>query len=68
MARNSVSAEELVTMQQIAAMLSVSYWMVRAWRSGAESSRVPFPEPFTSIGRRPLWRRETITKWHDARK
>lgn len=68
LARNSVSADELLTMKQIAAMLDISYWMVRALACGAEKTRVPFPQAYTKLARSPLWKRHTIEEWEALRK
>lgn len=63
LARNSVSADELLTMKQISDIVGISYWMVRALACGVEKSRVPFPEAYTKIGRSPLWKRVDIENW-----
>lgn len=68
MARNSVSADQLMTMAEIADTLGVKYWTVRAWACGAEKTKIPFPAPLTKIGRRPMWTRKSIIDWHNARK
>lgn len=63
LARNTVSANELMTMKQIAGITGYSYWYIRALACGAESGRSPFPEPDTKLARSPLWKRSTIEKW-----
>lgn len=66
-ARNKHSADSLIGMKDIAAITGLSYWYVRALNCGNEKSSVPFPEPVTRIGRRPLWRRIDIVDWHSKR-
>lgn len=65
LARNSVKSDELLTMQQIADMLGHTYQYIRALACGAETTTVPFPEPFTKLGRRPLWKRKQIEAWRE---
>lgn len=62
-ARNSVSAEELLTMKQMADMIGVSYWYIRALACGSEKSKVDFPQADTKLGRSKLWKRSTFEQW-----
>lgn len=63
MARNSVRPSDLMTMQEIADFTGKSYQYIRALNCGAETLRKGFPEPFTTIGKSPLWKRSTIKEW-----
>lgn len=63
MARNSVSSDQLLTMQQIADYIGKSYWYVRALNCGVEKSRKGFPVPDTKLRNSPLWKRSTIEAW-----
>lgn len=65
LARNSVKSDELLTMQQIAGKLGCTYQYVRALACGAEQTTVPFPKPFTKLGRRPLWKQKDIDAWRE---
>jgi predicted DNA-binding transcriptional regulator AlpA len=66
-ARNKYSADQLITMKEIADISGVSYWYVRALACGSENSKAGFPEPVAKIGRRKVWLREDIQKWNEQR-
>lgn len=67
LARNSYDSKELLTMAQIAELSGMSYWYIRALNSGSEKTKISFPQPDTKIGKRPLWRKFTITSWLEER-
>lgn len=68
MARNSYDSDELLTMSQVADYTGYKYWYIRALKCKAETTVVPFPEPDTTIGRRPLWAEKTICAWIKSHK
>lgn len=68
LARNTYKPTELLTMEQVAKVTGYKYWYIRALRSGHEKTQVPFPPPDTTIGRRPLWAKKTISKWMQERR
>ena len=59
----NIGDDDLLTMHDIAEIIGTSYHYVRCLACGKERSRVPFPDPFTSLGRSKLWLRSDVLRW-----
>jgi len=62
-ARNTVNADDLWSMQDIARESGYSYQYIRSLACGVEKTRPPFPRAYTKVGRSPMWKRDTVWKW-----
>jgi len=62
MSTPTVTADELVSMREIATMLGTSLGTIGSYRSKGY-----MPEPFATLAIGPIWRRDDIIEWQATR-